>query len=129
MVGNGVANMKKTLIAGLAIACLALSACSAAVIPLAEKSTLKACQLQSELVAFGLDASNIGRETYEKLHVMSVEIANTAEDDVAIQFWYQSDFFKALADPNTQSGWEPSQEMAKANSEIAKICKTFGITF
>lgn len=117
---------KPVLIFALA---LALAGCSSTSNPLVEKSTLKACQLQAELFALGQDTSQTGMETYTKLHEMSVEIANTAEDDVAISFWYQSDFLKALADPNTSSDWQPSQEMANASGEIAKICENQGITF
>ena len=59
----------------------------------------------------------------------SLVIAQTAEEVDALPFEYQTDFFAAVADPNRPDDWEPSQEMADANLEIALICQTYGILF
>jgi len=109
---------------------LTLAACSPAAVE--TKSTLKACELQKELHESSFSNIKNGNTTpefFEEVLSKSLVIAQTAEEVDALPFDYQSDFFAALADPNTPADWEPSQEMADSSLEIALICQTYGILF
>lgn len=119
---------KSQVVLGLVLALsMSLTACSSTVV--SEKSTKKACYLQAKLINFGT-ANDLGDlKIGQQLRDMSIEVANLAEEDSAGFFWDQVDFFNALTDANTPSGWEPSEAMNKAQQQIPKICKVFGITF
>lgn len=119
--------MKKSIIFTSLILALSLTGCTSS--PVIEKSTLKACELQADLFKYGINESDGSLESAKKLHDMAVEVANTAEDADALPFFYQVDFFAAMADPNTTSDWNPSKEMAASNGQIANICQKLGITF
>jgi hypothetical protein len=109
---------------------LTLTACSPAVVE--TKSTLKACELQKELSEYSFaefENGNVTPEVLAEILRKSLVIAQTAEEADALPFEYQSDFFALLADPNSSGDFEPSQEMADANLEIALICQTYGILF
>jgi len=124
------AKMKAFLSITVVVATLTLSACySAGNDP---KSTLKACELQKELADYSFSAIESGNSSpdfFAESLKRSLVIAQTAEEDDALPFEYQTDFLAALADPNTPADWGPSQEMADATSEIALICQTYGILF
>jgi hypothetical protein len=121
----------KTFISIFAIATvMTLSGCYSPGIE--SKSTLRACELQKELFDYFTDSQPNAEdpyEIYEETHRRSLVIAQTAEEADALSFEYQSDFFAAMADPNLPGDWEPSQEMATANGDIAQICKAYGILF
>ena len=122
--------MKSYFTVVVAALTLSLAACSPT--STEPKSTLQACELQKELHEYSspvLEGGIVTPEMLAEILRQSLVIAQTAEEVDALPFEYQSDFFAAVADPNRADDWEPSQEMADANLEIALICQTYGILF
>jgi hypothetical protein len=95
-----------------------------------EKSTLKACELQVELIEFAKsdydsdEFSEHVRETYE----LALRISEVAEEGDVEFFRQQAVLFSEMADPNLSLDWMPRQELTDAlYKEIPRICEGLGI--
>lgn len=103
---------------------LGLSGCSQA-----PKDNVKACEIQHQIYTEGLALKTVDASSFERFVSLSKEAEALAEPELALELGYQTDFFTALADPNTQQGWTPSQEMNTAKVRLGDICRTYGFTF
>lgn len=93
------------------------------------KDNVKACEIQSEIYRQGMAAKSFDANLVGRWATLSEEAGSMAEPELALQLAYQTDFFRALADPNTPEGWSPSREMTAANALVGDICRTYGFTF
>lgn len=116
--------MKKAAILTVVALTIAVSGCSQA-----PKDDVKACAIQFEIFTQGLAATGNISDLTETFITKSQEAEAIAEPELALHLGYQTDFFKILADPTTQQGWTPSQEMNTAKTRIGEICRSLGFKF
>jgi hypothetical protein len=114
--------MKRTLAVTFCVAVLALSGCASA-----PKDNVKACEIQRDLINLALAETGQLTDLNDTFIAMSQESESMADSELALHLAYQIDFFKAVADPTTQQGWTPSQEMNTARTRVAEICRSLGV--
>ena len=95
-----------------------------------EKSTLKACELQAELLAFAKSDYDPDKfsEHVGKTYELALRISEIAESGDAVFFTQQAVLFSEMADPNLAIDWMPRQELSDAvYKEIPRICAGLGV--
>lgn len=93
------------------------------------KDNVKACEIQHEIYTQAMASKGWDLEQTKRFIEMSQEAESIAEPDLAFELDYQTKFLKILADPNTQQGWTPSEEMGNSSKRIGDICRSFGFKF
>lgn len=120
--------MRKLSYIAIAISSLLLTGCSSLGV---EKSTLRACELQEELIEFANSDYDFDRfsEHVRKTYELALQISEIAEDRDVVFFRQQAVLFSEMADPNLSLDWMPRQELTDAlYTEIPRICERLGIT-